>query len=82
MLAAPWGGGGQRKAPFGCCLRFLRAGSVLSIQHLQMHRILERDRYLADLELDLLSAVVFPEGFSVQLGNGLKRQSFKIQSFK
>jgi hypothetical protein len=46
---------------------------VLSIQHLQKHWILERNRYLTDLEIDLLSSVVLAESFADHLGKGLKR---------
>ena len=34
---------------------------VLSAQHFQKHGILERNRHLADLEIDLLTAIVLSE---------------------
>ena len=47
---------------------------MLSIQHLQKHWILERNRHLADLEIDLLASVVPSEGFADHLGKGLQGQ--------
>jgi hypothetical protein len=70
------------RPPFGCFLSFLRAGSVLSIQHLQKHWILERNRYLADLEIDVLATVVLSEGFSDHLGKCQKHQGAKEQVFQ
>jgi hypothetical protein len=59
----------------------LGAGSVLSIQHLQEHWILERNRHLAELEIDLLSSVVFPKGFTDPLGQGLKLEGTEYRVF-
>jgi len=63
-LAAPLGWGTKERPPFGCRLESLGAGSVLSIQHLQKHCIVKRNRHLADLEIDLLSTVIRAEGFA------------------
>jgi hypothetical protein len=81
-LAAPWGVGDQGKSPFDCCLWVLRAGSVQSIQHLQKHWILERNRHFADLEIDLLASVVRSEGFPDDLGKGLKRRGAEDRIFQ
>jgi hypothetical protein len=61
--------GDQGKLPFGCCSRFFRAGSVLSIQHLQKHWILERNWYFTDLEIDFLSSVVLPKALQTTSAN-------------
>ena len=55
---------------------------MLSIQHLQKHWILERNRHLADLEIDLLASVVRSEGFPDHLSKGLKRQGAKDRDFQ
>ena len=55
---------------------------MLSIQHLQKHWILERNRYLADLEIDLLSSIALSEGFADHLGECLKRQGSEDRVFQ
>jgi hypothetical protein len=55
---------------------------VLSIQHLQKHWILKRNRYLTDLEIDVLSSVVLPEGFADHLCKGLKRKGPEDRVFQ
>jgi hypothetical protein len=55
---------------------------VLSIQHLQKHWILERNRYLIDLEIDLLASVVLSESFADHLGEGVKRQGAEDRVFQ
>jgi hypothetical protein len=55
---------------------------MLSNQHLQKHWIFERNRYLAELDIDFLASVVFPEGFSDHLGTDLECQYLEDRVFQ
>jgi hypothetical protein len=68
------GGGGSRTGPLRFLPPVLGAGSVLSIQHPQKPWILPRNRHLADLEIDVLSSLVFTDGFSDHPGKGMQHQ--------